>query len=171
MACENLGVLIDTSVFVSWWNREREYVRLMEPIEGEQLYVVICNELYVEYLRQMKKRYAGYSEWGLKHDLSEIEKRFRVHWATPISTTLIEINRKDQPHMDCAHNTQHRVHILISDDPHFIQEKENCPIPIILTFNEFMDIEKRRSACGDAKNIVRKIEQYGVSKVFAQRKQ
>lgn len=168
MACENLGVLIDTSVFVSWWDHEPEYVQLMEPIEREQLYVVICYKLYDEYFKQMKKRHVGLSHQFLKYIL---KNRFRVHWATPISTTLIEINRKDQPHMDCAHNTQHRVHILISDDPHFIQEKENCPIPIILTFNEFMDVEKRRSACGDAKNIVRRIEQYGVSKVFAQRKQ
>ncbi len=167
MACKGLGVLIDTSVFVSWWDHEFQYVRLAEPIETDGFYLVICVELYNEYLRQIKKRYVGFSAHALDYILSKLDEKVGICW--PMSATLSAsaiIGQKDQAHIDCAHSKDCPAHLLVSDDRHFIEIKETCPIPIILTFFEFMNDNKRENACSDAKAIWRKIKKHGFSSVF-----
>ncbi len=90
-----------------------------------------------------------------------------IKWAVPIAESLFTMNTKDQPHLDCSHNKEHPAHLLISDDGHFMQIKGDCPIPIILTFREFMDETTRTGACGDAKVIYKKIESVGIKTVFS----
>lgn len=164
MACRELGILIDTNIFVGWWDLEIQYGQLLEPIENDSFYVVICSQLYFEYLRQMKRRYVAATEQTLEHALSKFTL---VRWAIPISESLIFINEKDQPHLDCAHNTGHPAHLLISDDGDFNAIRNECPIPAILSFSEFTDDGMRTTACSDAIRVCQKIKQIGIDAVFS----
>jgi hypothetical protein len=113
----------------------------------------------------MKRRYVAATQEYLDHALS----KFRVvHWAIPKSESLIFINEKDQPHLNCAHNEDHPAHLLISDDSDFNDIRNECPIPVILSFNEFLDDGTRTSACSDAKRVCQKIKQIGINEVFSQ---
>lgn len=165
MACRGLGILIDTNIFVGWWDYETPYAQLMEPIENNAFYIVICSQLYFEYFRQIKRRYAAASEQLLEHALSKFGL---VQWVIPKSESLIFINEKDQPHLDCAHNDDHLAHLLISDDSDFNAIKNECPIPAILSFNEFMNDGMRTSACSEAIRVCQEIKHIGIDAVFSE---
>jgi hypothetical protein len=139
----------------------------MEPIEKDGFYLVICVELYNEYLRQIKKRYAGFSVHALYYHLSKLDEKVGICWPTSATPSVgAIICQKDQVHIDCAHNKDCPAHLLVSDDRHFIEIKETCPTPIILSFLEFMNDNARENACSDAKAIWRKIKKHGFSSVF-----
>jgi len=159
-----MGILIDTSVFIGWWDRKSPYVHLMEVVENELFYIVICSELYAEYLRQIGRLYSGSPRTALEHALQGIKTMIRE--AEPRRDSLILMNAKDQIHMDCAHNEEYPAHLLVSEDRHFRDVKDRCPLPVILTFSEFMCDNMRTSACGDAKAVCGRVKQYGIREVF-----
>lgn len=136
----------------------------MDKVREIQFYIVICPEIFTEYLCQIKKRFAGANAEYLRSKLDRIG--VAIKWVAPIDEPLVTMNRKDQHYLNCAHNGDYPAHLLISDDGDFIVIKEDCPIPIILTFSEFMDKTTRTGACGDAKMICKKIKAVGIETVF-----
>ncbi len=167
MDCEGLGILIDASVWVCWWDHEQNYGHLMDPIRENRLYIVICTELFIEYLRQMKKRNVNVTQGYLHEKLSTLG--VTVEWTVPSSEILVAMNKKDQPHLNCAQNRERPAHLLISDDGHFFEIKDSCPLPIILTTSEFLDdVNLRERACVDAKAACIRIKTTGMKSVFSQ---
>lgn len=166
MSCEKLGILIDTSVFINWFNHKYPYNRLNEPIRKDSLYLVICQPLHDEYLERLRREYTGANYSFLELELKNLSTI--IFHMEPRESPLIFMNHKDQTHLDCAHNLEHPAHLLISDDTHFKEIKDTCPLPVILTIEEFLNDNFRESAYCDAKSVCMKIKQIGIRSVFQQ---
>ena len=148
---KSFGIILDTHIVVSILNYE--YNNLIDIIKDEQIFILICEELRKEYLRQITKQSSsGY--WILYHFLEKLQEINKVIIENqPITTAENKItNRKDQVHVDCAICSSSKAWIIVTNDQYdFTWEKNSPPIPIIVNYEEFSNKNKRQNIISQCK--------------------
>ena len=139
----SFGIIFDTHFDISILNFE--YNNLIDIIKNEDFFLLICNGLKEEYLRQITRESStGY--WLLSHFLDQLQR---------INKVIIEVqpknesnnkirNRKDQIHVNCAICSNSKAWIIVTNDHQdFVWDGTTPPIPIIVDYNEFSNQNMR----------------------------
>ena len=155
VACKGLGVVLDTSVFICWCDNEIGYGQIVEVIINDNLYIVICESLQREYLRQLHRRFVGASYQVLRRKLEQLSSWGILKYAVPVSQDNIQIHRKDQHILECALNDECLGHFIITENQdHFVSTTREYLLPVIMSKDLFLDSNNRQNACGDVKRII-----------------
>lgn len=162
LACESLGVILDTSVFVCWCDGEPSYGSLMDIIRQDGLFIVLCPTLRKEYESQLHRRFVGAGWQVLKSRVQKLESEGILRHENPLGQREIRIHRKDQHVIDCALNKENPVHIIVTDNvQHFVSEMRAFRLPLIVTHSDFLDDDHRHTDCSEAKRIHQRIQRTG----------
>jgi len=162
LACGGLGIIIDTSVFVCWCDGETGYGSLMDIVRSENQHIILCPTLKSEYLNQLHKRFVGAGKQVLESRIRKLTNEGILFETDGIPQNLVVIDRKDQHVMDCAMNSTHIVHIIVTDNKHdFVATLKQYRLPQLLAYCEYVDQTQRQTACAEAKRIMSEIEQRG----------
>ena len=167
MACSGLGVILDTSVFVCWCDGDPGYGAIIDAIRSSELYIVVCQGLRIEYLRQLQKRYIGAARQVLESRIRKLYAEGILFETISNQQKEIVIHRKDQHVIDCALNDQFEVHIIVTDNQRdFVSDNTSYRLPILITSKEFLVVTNRNTICAEAKRVKNEIKKYGTKARF-----
>ncbi len=162
MACQGLRVILDTSVFVFWYNRHDNYIEIMKSLRKEGLKIVLCESLRQEYLRHLYGRSIGTNYWLLQRQLQELSDEGILEYANPKENNPVKIHVDDQHVLDCAFTDDCFVHLVVTDNGlHFESNTMSYDLPLIISTNDFIEKLNLHTRCSDAKRICQKIKQFG----------
>lgn len=139
----HIGVLIDTHIMVEFIGQEN-YNDLIKIIKEEDFFLLVCEKLYDEYVRQIQKRFLK-GRVVLDHYLDILQSLGKYQFEMQPLNSIAKIqNRKDQKHVDCAINSESKAWIIITNDSEDFKWIEDDPgIPVIVNYDEFK-IKNRR---------------------------
>lgn len=146
------GVILDTHIVISILNFE--YNNLFDIIRNEDLFVLVCDELRHEYIRQISKQSVSGNKllFHFLEKLQEIKKLVTEPQPQTESNYKIQ-SRKDQVHVNCAICSTSKAWIIVTNDQQDFSWEINKPsIPIIVDYNGFSNQNMRENIIAQCKH-------------------
>ncbi|TXT56935.1 MAG: hypothetical protein BAJATHORv1_20533 [Candidatus Thorarchaeota archaeon] len=163
MACRDMGVVLDTCVFVNWVRLKPGYGTMGDLIRSEKMCIVVGSDLKVEYIRQLEKRIAGSGKRMAESMLRDLAEEGILKEIREDQQSMIIIHRKDQHVMNCALTNEHDVGFILTDNKPDFDSDKNYRLPIVLTCTEFINSRGISTHCSEAKRVFQEIRQIGDS--------
>ncbi|MBN2229049.1 MAG: PIN domain-containing protein [Candidatus Thorarchaeota archaeon] len=161
MACQGLRVILDTSVFVFWYNRYDNYLEIMKCIREEGFKLVLCEGLRREYLANLFGRSTS-NYYLLQRELEKLRMEQILEYANPKNNNSVVIHEDDQHVLDCALTEDCHVHMIVTDNTsHFQSKSVKYNLPLIISSKEFQEKNTCHTFCSEAKRICQKIIEIG----------